>query len=202
MIVKYNTVWGRGLLIVLFIVAGWGFLLYYGQDNLPVSLGKENLIRLHVLANSDSASDQQLKLKVRDAVIAYLAPHLETVIDKEMARQVVLEHQGELTAVAEKVVAMNGSHESVAIELGMFDFPIKSYGNLVLPAGKYEAVRVLIGKAQGKNWWCVLFPPLCFIDITNATALPPKEVISGTEQKDEKVEFRWKLAELWKEGLK
>ncbi|EIW18138.1 MULTISPECIES: stage II sporulation protein R [Pelosinus] len=199
---KYNTVWGRGLLIVLFIVAGWGFLLYYGQDNLPVSLGKENLIRLHVLANSDSASDQQLKLKVRDAVIAYLAPHLETVIDKEMARQVVLEHQGELTAVAEKVVAMNGSHESVAIELGMFDFPIKSYGNLVLPAGKYEAVRVLIGKAQGKNWWCVLFPPLCFIDITNATALPPKEVISGTEQKDEKVEFRWKLAELWKEGLK
>ncbi|MBP2660760.1 MAG: stage sporulation protein [Firmicutes bacterium] len=202
MIVKYNTLWGRGLLIVLFIVAGWGFLLYYGQENLPVSLGKENLIRLHVLANSDSASDQQLKLKVRDAVIAYLAPHLETAIDKEMARQVVLEHQGELTAVAEKVVAMNGSHEPVAIELGMFDFPIKSYGNLVLPAGKYEAVRVLIGKAEGKNWWCVLFPPLCFIDITNATALPPKEVIGDAEQKNEKVEFRWKLAELWKEGLK
>ncbi len=199
---KYNTLWGRGLLIVLFIVAGWGFLLYYGQENLPVSLGKENLIRLHVLANSDSASDQQLKLKVRDAVIAYLAPHLETAIDKRMARQVVLEHQEELTAVAKKVVAMNGSYDPVTIELGMFDFPIKSYGNLVLPAGKYEAVRVLIGKAEGKNWWCVLFPPLCFIDITNATALPPKEVINSTEQKDEKVEFRWKLAELWKEGLR
>lgn len=202
MIVKYNKLWGRSLLIVLLVAVGWGFLLYYGQENLPVSLGKENLIRLHVLANSDSESDQQLKLKVRDAVIAYLAPYLETAIDKEMAKQVVLEHQTELTAVAEKVVAMNGSHESVEIELGIFDFPIKSYGNLVLPAGKYEAVRVLIGKAEGKNWWCVLFPPLCFIDITNATALTPKDVNSDAAQKDEKVEFRWKLAELWKDGLK
>jgi len=201
---KKNRLWGLGLLgLVMFVVAGWGFLIYQGkEENLPVSLGKENLIRLHVLANSDSVADQQLKLKVRDAVIAYLAPYLETVIDKEMARQIVVAHQDELAAVAKEVVAMNGSNYPVAVQFGMFDFPIKAYGSLVLPAGKYEAVRVLIGKAEGKNWWCVLFPPLCFIDITNATALPPKEFIGNNEQQNEKIEFRWKLAELWQEGTK
>jgi stage II sporulation protein R len=190
-----------GLLIVLFIAAGWGFLLYQGKENLPVSCGKENLIRLHVLANSDSAEDQQLKLKVRDAVIAFLSPHLENVLDKELAKQIVLEHKDELTAVVETVVAMNGSNDPVTVQYGMFDFPIKAYGSLVLPAGKYEAVRVLIGKAEGKNWWCVLFPPLCFIDITNTTAMPPKEFIGDREQQNEKIEFRWKIVELLEKGL-
>lgn len=200
---KKKQLWGFCLLgVVMFIAAGWGGLIYQGKENLPVSLGKENLIRLHVLANSDSAADQQLKLKVRDAVIAYLAPYLETVMDKEMARRIVVEHKEELSAVAKQVVATNGVDYPVTVQFGMFDFPIKAYGDLVLPAGKYEAVRVLIGKAEGQNWWCVLFPPLCFIDITNATALPPKEFIGNKEQQNEKIEFRWKLAELWQEGAK
>ncbi|MDF2635701.1 MAG: stage sporulation protein [Pelosinus sp.] len=199
---KYKTLGGFGLLVVLFIAAGWGFLLYQEKENLPVACGKENLIRLHVLANSDSVADQQLKLKVRDAVIAYLSPYLETVVDKEIAKHIVLEHQNELTAVAEEVVAKNGSDYPVSIQYGMFDFPIKAYGSLVLPAGRYEAVRVLVGKAEGKNWWCVLFPPLCFIDITNTTAIPPKEFIGDKEQQNEKIEFRWKIAELLKERLR
>lgn len=200
---KYKKLGGFGLVVVaLFIIAGWGFLLYQEKENLPVSCGKENLIRLHVLANSDSIEDQQLKLKVRDAVIAYLSPYLESVVDKEIAKQIVLEHKDELAAVAEEVVAMNGSNYPVSIQYGMFDFPIKAYGSLVLPAGKYEAVRVLVGKAEGKNWWCVLFPPLCFIDITNTTAVPPKEFIGDIEQKNEKIEFRWRIAEIFKEGLR
>lgn len=199
---KYNKLWGVGCLVIVFIAAGWFFLFQYGKENLPVSCGKENLIRLHVLANSDSEPDQQLKLKVRDAVIAYLAPYLEPVMDKETAKQIVLEHQHELTALAEKVVTMNGAHYPVSLEVGVYDFPIKAYGSLVLPAGKYEAVRILIGKAEGKNWWCVLFPPLCFIDITNTTAVPPKEFAGDKEQHDEKIEFRWKIAELWQEGVR
>jgi len=83
------------------------------------------------------------------------------------------------------------------LQEGMFDFPIKAYGDLVLPAGKYEAVRILLGEAQGKNWWCVLFPPLCFIDAANATAIPGVAAKNDNDKKDDvaKVELRWKFVE-------
>lgn len=197
---KKKVLWGFSLVsIVIFVAIGWGFLILQGKQDLPVSCGNEDLIRLHVLANSDSVKDQELKLKVRDAVIAYLAPYLETAADKAAAKQIVLEHQINLVAIAESVVKRNGENYPVDLQIGMFDFPIKSYGSLVLPAGKYEAVRVLLGKAEGKNWWCVLFPPLCFIDITNAAAIPAKNVTDNKEQQDVKIEFRSKIAELWKE---
>ncbi|AIF51977.1 stage II sporulation protein R [Pelosinus sp. UFO1] len=201
---KRKLLWGFGLLgLGFFIIAGWGFLTLQGRESLPVSVGKEDLIRLHVLANSDNTEDQQLKLKVRDAVIAYLAPYLEAANNKEAAKKVVVAHKQELITISEEVLSKNGAQYPVDIEIGMFDFPIKAYGNLVLPAGKYEAVRILIGKAEGKNWWCVLFPPLCFIDITNATAIPKQQgYADNQEQQDGKIEFRFKLVELWKENVK
>ena len=188
--------------ILLFVTIGWFLLIYHGNENLPVSSGKEDLIRLHVLANSDSPVDQQLKLKVRDAVIAYLAPYLDHVTTKSLAKEIVLEHKKELIEVATQVVLMNGAHYPVDLQIGMFDFPLKSYGTLVLPAGQYEAVRVLIGNAEGKNWWCVLFPPLCFIDITNATALPAGSTIDQSKTSEVNIEFKSKLAELWREHQK
>lgn len=190
-----------GLLgLFTFVAAGWGVLLYQGKQNLPVAMGSDDLIRLHVLANSDSASDQQVKLKVRDAVIAYLAPYLEHAATKADAKQIVLEHKGTLIDVAQQVIAMNGADYPVDLQVGFFDFPVKSYGSLVLPAGKYEAVRVLIGRAEGKNWWCVLFPPLCFVDITNAAAIPSKGLADRNEQQNVTIEFRSKIAELWREN--
>lgn len=201
---KRKLLWGFGLLgLGFFIIVGWGFLELQGKESLPVSVGKEDLIRLHVLANSDGTEDQRLKLKVRDAVIAYLAPYLEAANNKEAAKKVVVEHQQELITISKEVLSKNGAQYPVNVEIGMFDFPIKAYGNLVLPAGKYEAVRILIGKAEGKNWWCVLFPPLCFIDITNATAIPKQQSYEDNqEQQDGKIEFRSKLVELWKENVK
>lgn len=201
---KRKLLWGFGLLgLGFFIIVGWGFLALQGKESLPVSVGKEDLIRLHVLANSDGTEDQRLKLKVRDAVIAYLAPYLEAANNKEAAKKVVVEHQQELITISKEVLSKNGAQYPVNVEIGMFDFPIKAYGNLVLPAGKYEAVRILIGKAEGKNWWCVLFPPLCFIDITNATAIPKQQSYEDNqEQQDGKIEFRSKLVELWKENVK
>lgn len=197
---RKKIVWGCSVLaIILFIATGWFFLLYQSKENLPVSCGKEDLIRLHVLANSDSAADQALKLKVRDAIITYLAPYLEHTTQKIDAEKIVFEHKDQLTQVAEEIIAMNGANYPVDLQLGMFDFPIKSYGNLVLPAGKYEAVRILIGKAEGKNWWCVLFPPLCFVDITNATAISPKVLRDNSENQEVTVEFKSKFAELWRE---
>lgn len=194
-----RLVWLIGL--CTFVVSGWFLLLLHqgNKQNLPVTLGQEKLIRLHVLANSDSQEDQRLKLEVRDAVIQYLAPYLEHAESVESARQIVLEHQAKLVEVAEGIIAKNGAKYPVSVQMGIFDFPIKSYGDLVLPAGKYEAVRILIGKAEGKNWWCVLFPPLCFIDVTNATAVP---AISTSEnqtdnQQPANIKFRWKIAELF-----
>lgn len=200
---KRELLWKCGLLgLAIFITSGWFFLMYQGKENLPVSCGKEDLIRLHVLANSDSTADQQLKLKVRDAIIDYLAPYLEHTATKTAAEQIVLEHKDKLIDVAKQIVSINGADYPVDIQVGMFDFPIKSYGSLVLPAGRYEAVRVLIGRAEGKNWWCVLFPPLCFVDITNATAIPAKSLANSSEEQDVKIEFKSKIAELWEENTK
>lgn len=190
------------LAIIIFIAVGWFFLIFQGKESLPVARGRDDLIRLHVLANSDSPADQQLKLQVRDGIIAYLAPYLEHVTSKAEAEQIVGDHKDQLTQVAKEILVMNGADYAVDLQLGMFDFPIKAYGNLVLPAGKYEAVRILIGNAQGKNWWCVLFPPLCFVDITNATAIPQKNPTDNTEQQEVTVEFKSKFAELWTEMRK
>ena len=186
--------------MIVVIVMGWFLLIYQGNENTPVSSGQEDLIRLHVLANSDSPTDQQLKLKVRDALIIYLEPYLEPVNTKPVAKQIILEHKENLIEVAKQVVLMNGADYPVELEVGIYDFPIKSYGNLVLPAGKYEAVRILIGKAEGKNWWCVLFPPLCFIDITNATSMPVENLADQKGNQEMKIELKSKIAELWREN--
>lgn len=186
-------------ILFVFVLLGWAFLLEQIKQNAPVSFEQEGLIRFHVLANSDKPEDQQLKLKVRDAVIAYLAPQLEHLTDPEDARQVVVENEGKLIDIAQHVIVENGANYPVSIEFGIFDFPVKSYGNFVLPAGKYEAVRILIGNAEGKNWWCVLFPPLCFIDITNAAAVTTDNanVITKSENANENIEIKWKVAEVW-----
>jgi stage II sporulation protein R len=186
-------------ILFVFVLLGWAFLFEQIKQNAPVSFEQEGLIRFHVLANSDKPEDQQLKLKVRDAVIAYLAPQLEHLTDPEDARQVVVENEGKLIDIAQHVIVENGANYPVSIEFGIFDFPVKSYGNFVLPAGKYEAVRILIGNAEGKNWWCVLFPPLCFIDITNAAAVPTDNanVITKSENANENIEIKWKVAEVW-----
>ncbi|MEN6412651.1 MAG: stage II sporulation protein R [Veillonellales bacterium] len=184
----------------IFIILGWALFLQHHAQLQPVTCGSNQLIRLHVLANSDSPEDQQLKLQVRDAIIAYLAPYLENVTDASLARQIVKDHQADMTNVARHVLAGQGADYPVAVQLGMFDFPIKSYGSLVLPAGKYEAVRVLIGRAEGKNWWCVLFPPLCFIDVTHAAALPIELVGDQTVEATETMGFRWKIAEIFRQS--
>lgn len=185
-------------LLFSFLSLGWSLLLgHIGTKDLAVG-AQVGLIRLHVLANSDSERDQQLKLRVRDSVIAYLAPYLEPATNVQQARQIVLAQQQQLAEIAKKTIAANGYDYPVTVQIGDFDFPLKAYGNLVLPAGKYEAVRILIGKAEGKNWWCVLFPPLCFIDMTNATAVQtaPPAGEKTSESNSSTIHYKWKIAEL------
>lgn len=128
---------------------------------------KEKLIRFHVLANSDSEEDQSLKLKVRDDVIDYLQPKLKTSKSIKESEKIILEEKSNLINICENTIRENGYNYDVDIDLGYSKFPTKQYSSVVLPAGEYKSLKILIGNGQGKNWWCVMFPPLCFVDEQN-----------------------------------
>lgn len=129
----------------------------------------KNIIRLHVIANSDSVADQELKLAVRDQIISSLRQslsHAESVTD---AQKILCTHQADICNTAKTVLVSRHSNAPVKVSLQTRYFPIKQYGDLVFPAGTYQALCIEIGKAEGRNWWCVLFPSLCFVDETTAT---------------------------------
>ena len=126
---------------------------------------KEKLIRFHVIANSDNPQDQLLKEKVRDRIIKEMNPKIAQSKSLEETRKILLNHMDEIRQIAEAEIRKNHREDPVAVSLGNFNFPTKTYGDITLPAGNYEALRVVIGEGEGSNWWCVLFPPLCFIDM-------------------------------------
>lgn len=140
-----------------------GSTLYKYQDV------KDVLIRFHVIANSDSQNDQSLKLKVKDSVINYLYPLLKNAESLDSARNIILQNQSQILSLSEKVIKEQGYSYTAKVDLTKDNFPDKSYGKITLPAGEYEALKIVIGKGEGKNWWCVMFPPLCFIDVTEGT---------------------------------
>ena len=119
----------------------------------------ETTVRLHVLANSDSEEDQELKLKVRDAILETVADFKPT--SKEDALKKIEKYEDELCEIAKTVIKNNGKDYPVSIEVGTELYPTKYYEDFALPAGEYTSVRIVIGEGEGKNWWCVLYPPLC-----------------------------------------
>ena len=121
----------------------------------------DTVLRLHVLANSDSEEDQALKLKVRDGVLAVTAPLLENAATRDQAEAIVRAHMKDIQSAAEAVVAENGSKQTVTVMLDLEDYPTRNYESCAFPAGEYLSLRVCLGEAEGQNWWCVLFPPLC-----------------------------------------
>lgn len=147
------------------------------------------IIRFHVIANSDSKSDQALKLKIRDKVIEYIQPKLKNSRNIEESRRIIRENDKQIIDIANKVIKDNGFNYSIKTTLSNENFPIKTYGNITLPQGKYEAYRIIIGDGKGQNWWCVMFPPLCFVDITKGevsykeTENEMKAVLSPEEYK-------------------
>lgn len=121
----------------------------------------DNVIRLHVLANSDSDADQALKLKVRDSVLETASTLLSGITDRDAAEAVLSDNLAVLEAAAHAALAAEGSSYTVSVTLTKEKYPTREYGNFALPAGKYTSLRVLIGNAEGRNWWCMLFPSLC-----------------------------------------
>ena len=172
---------------------------------------KDKLIRFHVIANSDSDKDQKLKLKVRDEVISYLQPKLENSNSIEESEKIIKNDYKTLENISKKVISKNGYNYIVKVGLEYSNFPAKQYSSVVLPAGKYKALRIIIGEGKGKNWWCVMFPPLCFIDDQNGiidekTDKKLKEVLTEEEydlimakNKNEvkNLEFKFKITEVF-----
>ncbi|MFL0164935.1 MULTISPECIES: stage II sporulation protein R [Clostridium] len=129
---------------------------------------KDSLIRFHVIANSDNDDDQQLKLKVKNRVIDYLYPYLNSSQSLDESRKIIKDKMEDVKTLAQQVIKDNNYDYDVKVELSRENFPDKSYGNITLPQGNYEAFRIIIGSGQGRNWWCVMFPPLCFVDESKA----------------------------------
>ena len=172
------------------------------SDNLSA-----NFFRLNILANSDSNTDQELKLKVRDAIIEHMnTQHLSTYTKSEVV-SIVKNNLENYKLIAENIIYSEGFDYTVSVELGNFHFPTKIYGNVSLPAGYYDALRIKIGNAEGQNWWCSLFPPLCFVDISAGiidenSKDSLKENLSEEEfaiitSTDEKFKLKFKILEIF-----
>lgn len=155
----------------------------------------EQSIRLRILANSDTPEDQQLKRHVRDRVIESVKQWSSEAKNADDARGIIHNHLPELQGVVNRTIQEEGYTYPASVELRATDFPTKMYGTQVFPAGQYEAVRIAIGNAEGQNWWCVLFPPLCFTDISNGdTASSDKAAATKAGAKDkQQVEVRFFL---------
>ncbi|MBS4008631.1 MAG: stage II sporulation protein R [Clostridium sp.] len=141
----------------------------------PVPKGEEtaeDFLRLHVRAHSDATSDQFLKYQVRDAVLTVLASHLAAADNLHTAGAKVDQSLPEVIFAAEQVVRRAGYDYTVSASLGEADFPTRLYGGQVYRAGRYQALQIYLGEGLGKNWWCVLFPPLCFVSVASDQEMP------------------------------
>lgn len=175
------------ILPVLTVLASVFMIINSYSENISSGLA-ENLIRLHVIANSDSPEDQTLKGKVRDAVLEYVHNEIKESKSIQQTISIINEKMNGITAVAENVILKNGKSYGIRTSIGSYPFPTKVYGDITLPAGNYQALRLIIGNGEGANWWCVLFPPLCFVDVTHGTVPDSvkddlKEVLSDEEYK-------------------
>ena len=155
-----------GIIIVVLITLGIVSVTY--SDNVSSELAG-NLVRLHVIANSDSQQDQALKRDIRDIIISYMKEQLKVSKDLGQTKDIINSNLNKIRDIAADEVKRQEKNYDVKVMLGEYPFPTKSYGDITLPAGYYQALRVVIGKGEGANWWCVLFPPLCFVDATHGT---------------------------------
>ena len=158
-------------ILAAFIISFIYIIHPYIEDNILIKNPfKDEIIRFHVRANSDLEEDQTLKLKVRDEILEVMDRKFENVSTLDESRIVIENSMSEIKAIAEEVIQNNEKNYPVEVFLGMDNFPIRRYGNMIFPQGEYETLLVTIGDGQGQNWWCVMFPPLCFVDITHSVA--------------------------------
>ena len=184
------------------------FLLSAYMDSTQAALS-QGVVRLHVVANSDSEADQKLKLKVRDRILSECGAILGEGQSVDAVSADICNNMDYIKQIAQDEIEKNGYGYDVSVDFGTGDFPRKEYGNITLPEGEYQALKVNIGDASGKNWWCVLFPPLCFVDEACVSVSDDSQQILRQQLGDSvynmvtddgNIEFRLKTYELWQKG--
>lgn len=186
------------------------FLIFILTLSYSISIQKSlsnKVLRLHILANSNSTFDQELKLKVRDEIINYLTPKLENSKNLSETKEIISNNLSHLQLLSQNIVS-NYSDYKTSVSLDTSIFPTKHYGNISFPAGDYQALKIVIGEGKGNNWWCVMFPPLCFTNSSSGvfdstSELKLKENLSSTEyaliksSNKPNVKIKFKLLEWW-----
>ena len=167
-----------------------------------------SVFRLHVIANSDTEEDQNLKYKVRDNLLTYMNSICKDCTSKKEVINIIENNKENFKQIALDTIQKEGYNYDVTLKIGNFEFPTKKYGDISLPAGFYDALRVEIGEAKGQNWWCVMFPPLCFVDVSSGIVPEESKEILESNLSDEEynlisdtsnseIKFKFKLVELF-----
>ena len=210
-------IWFAALSIGLFIT----FIITLYTQTYAKNIQNEisqNVIRFHVLANSDTAHDQFIKNKVRDGVLEHFGYKLDSSASIEDKRLFLIEHMKDIEEYATKILQNEGFDYLIKGFIDHTFFPTRKYGDMAFPAGEYEALRIIIGEGRGSNWWCVMFPPLCYIeaatpsskeksyasdDYTLLRYLLSNEtyVLMNHSQRDASVTIRFKIVEWWQERM-
>lgn len=199
--VKYSIL----LLFLLFLYITISAFSYVNAVSSDLA---SSVFRLHVIANSDSKEDQDLKYIVRDNVLSYMNEICKDAKSKEEAIDIATKHQDEFKKIALDTIYDNGFDYDVDVEIGNFSFPTKTYGDISLPSGYYDALRIKIGNASGQNWWCVMFPPLCFVDVSSGIVPDESKEVMKKDLSDEEfslisnedsseISFKFKLIEFF-----
>ncbi len=181
------------IMVVFLLLIGIGGFTFYGWQQAPDAtlVYGQSPLRLHILANSDSVEDQKTKLIIRDAIIGLMEEKLAEAKNKEEAIYLLEQALPELTAATNAYLADIADYEA-SLSIAKSDFPDIDYGEISLAAGEYDALKISLGEGSGKNWWCVLFPPLCFVDLA-AESQPVATTITGNHSQSDTVEVRLKL---------
>ena len=198
----------KSFIILIFLLCIYITLCMFSYVKAVSTDLSNSVLRLHVIANSNSNEDQLLKYKVRDSLLNYMNNVCSNCKSKEDAINILSNNIDNFKMVAQNTIKNEGYNYNVNVEIGNFKFPTKHYGDISLPAGYYDALKVEIGKAEGRNWWCVMFPSLCFVDLTSGIVPEDskeelKNVLSDEEfalisnNSNSTLKFKFKLLELF-----
>lgn len=203
----------KRILLILFLFFIYFIICAFSYVNAVTYNIQNSVFRLHVIANSDSTEDQNLKYIVRDKVLEYINTISDEVNTKEDVISLAKANINEIQQIAEETVRENGYDYPVKLSIGNFAFPTKTYGDISFPAGFYDALKIEIGNAEGQNWWCVMFPPLCFVDVTSGIVPDESKEIMQDNLSDEEyklisensnnINFKFKIVEMFENiGIK
>ena len=198
----------KRLIIVLLLLILFIFISAISYVSAVSNNIANGVFRLHVIANSDSPEDQNLKYIVRDELIKYMNTLAKDCTSKQEVIEIAQNNISNFENIAKKTIQDNGFNYNVTVEIGNFDFPTKTYGDITLPAGTYDSLKIKIGKSEGQNWWCVMFPPLFFVDVTTGIvpeeskkemkeAMPEEEYSLISNTNNSEVNFKFKLIEFF-----